>query len=123
MKLLLLITARLEKGVEVAEAWQKTGAPGLTIIPSHGLYRLQQDVRGGVVELPRMVVSMADAMIHVLRSREHSSETIISVVPDELVDPLIAAAESVLGDLKLPNNGVLFVLDVERALGVHQHGE
>jgi nitrogen regulatory protein PII len=121
MKLVILITARLEKGLEVAEAWQKVGAPGLTIIRTHGLHRLQEEVREGSVELPRMVTSMAMAMAHIIDNVSERGEMILSVVDDDLVDKLEQAATDILGNLTEPYTGVMFVLPIERAVGVVPH--
>lgn len=118
MKLVILITTQIEHGLEVAQAWQDAGAPGVTILRTYGLYTLQQQVQGGNVELPRIVVSMTTAMAHIIDSVEERGELILSVVDDSLVDTLITAANTVLGDLTGPGNGVLFVLPVDRAVGV-----
>lgn len=122
MKLVILITSLAEHGLEIAEAWQRIGAPGITILRTHGFYTLQKQVHEGKVELPRMVVSMAAAMAFVLDQMEEKGQMFISVVEDDLVDGLIDEAQKILGDLTEPNNGVMFVLPVERALGVIQHG-
>jgi nitrogen regulatory protein PII len=118
MKLVILITAENEYSLEVGQAWQRAGAGGVTIIRSHGLYTLQRQLENGQLELPRMVVSMATAMAHVLDMTEEKGHLLMSVVDDALVDPLIEAASGVLGDLTQPDNGVLFVLPVERAVGI-----
>ncbi|MCB9458269.1 MAG: hypothetical protein H6670_01375 [Anaerolineaceae bacterium] len=121
MKLVILITGEVEHGLAIAEAWQKAGAPGVTILRTHGLYSLQQEVHKGNVELPRMVASMAAAMAHVIDHMEEKGHLLISVVEDDMVDTLIDEATNILGDLTLPNNGVLFVLPVDRAVGVVRH--
>jgi nitrogen regulatory protein PII len=123
MKLVILITAKTEKGLEVAEAWQEAGAPGITILRSYGLYTLQERVRRGDVELPRMVMSMASAMAAVLENVEQTTSLMLSVVPHEMVDVLIEATSRVLGDLLSPDSGVIFVLDIERAIGVRDHSK
>jgi hypothetical protein len=46
-----------------------------------------------------------------------------SAVEDDLVDALITAANSVLGDLNEPNSGILFVLPIERTVGVRRHDD
>lgn len=122
MKLVLLITPQIDKGLDVAQAWQEAGAPGVTIIRSHGLHTLQKELQSGSVELPRMVVSMGAAMAAIIDNMEERGEMIISIVEDELVDPVIAAANEVLGDLTSPNAGVLVTLPIERAVGVRHHG-
>jgi hypothetical protein len=121
MKLVVLVTAHMEDGMTVGQAWQDGGAPGVTILRSHGLYRLREEVERGDIELPRMVVSMAAAMAHILENMDYNTVTLISLVDDALVDTLISITNSVLGDLTQPNHGVLFVLDVERAIGVRDH--
>jgi nitrogen regulatory protein PII len=121
MKLVVLITTRVEAGLNVAQAWQGAGAPGVTVIRAHGLHTLQQELRSGSVELPRMVVSMGAAMAAIIDNMEERAEVILSLVEDASVDPLIAAANQALGDLTEPNHGILFVLPVERAIGVRRH--
>ena len=123
MKLVLLITAQVEQGLSVAQAWQDAGAPGVTIIRSHGFRTLQEKVKAGTIELPRVVTSMAAAMAHVLTNLEEPGEILLSVVPRDMVDKLEEAASSVLGDLTEPYNGIMIVLDVERAIGVRHHTE
>lgn len=114
-KLVVLITSHVEKGLEVAEAWQAAGAPGVTLIDSHGLHRLQEKSRD--LELP-VFVSMAS----VLRQLETTSQVILSVVEDQEVERLIQAASDVLGDLYQPDTGLVFVMDVERVIGLRYHG-
>jgi nitrogen regulatory protein PII len=121
MKLVVLITTRVEAGLDIAQTWQEAGAPGVTIIRAHGLHTLQQELRSGSVELPRMVVSMGAAMAAIIDNMEERAEVILSLVEDTSVDPLIAAANQALGNLTEPNHGILFVVPVERAIGVRRH--
>ena len=121
MKVVILITTRIEDGLDIAQAWQAAGSPGVTIIRSHGLHALQRQLKSGEVELPRMVVSMGAAMAAIIDTMEERGEVIFSIVEDELVDPLITATNETLGDLTEPNHGILFVLPVDRAIGVRHH--
>jgi hypothetical protein len=66
---------------------------------------------------------MAAAMAHVLTSVEEPGEMLLSVVDSDMVDKLEAAATSVLGDLTEPYNGIMIVLDIEKAIGVRHHTE
>lgn len=118
MKLVILITSLTEKGLMVAEAWQKVGAPGVTIVRSYGLHSLQRKLQKGQVELPRMVLSMASAMAKIIDNMEEHSELILSLVEEDMVDKLIEASQSVLGSLMEPENGILFTLDIDRAIGL-----
>lgn len=115
-KLVVLITSQIEDSHAVGEAWQKAGAPGVTIVESHGLRRLQRASQSS--ELLPGLVSMAQ----ILRAAETSSLMILCAVDDSaLVDRLVEATEAILGDLKLPGNGILLVLDLERAIGIVHH--
>ena len=121
MKLVVLITAKVEDGLGIAQAWQEAGAPGVTIIRSHGLHSLQHEMRSGSVELPRMVVSMGAALAATLESMEERTMILLSVVEDHQAEALSTAATEVLGDLSQPNHGVLFVMPLDYAIGVHRH--
>jgi hypothetical protein len=110
-KLVILITAQIENGVAVAEAWEKAGASGVTMFDSYGLHHLRE--RSGSLELP-LFVSMASVM----RQIEQTNITLLSVVDDDVVDSLIRAASSVLGEISEPHTGVAFVLDVDRIVGI-----
>jgi nitrogen regulatory protein PII len=122
VKLVILITAEVEKGLDIAQAWQEAGAPGVTILRTHGLYTIQRQAEHGEVELPRMIGSMTSALASIIDQVEERGELIMSLVEPALVDVLIAAASGILGDLNQPNHGILFVIDVERAIGVRRHG-
>jgi len=88
--MVLVITTKIERGLEVAEAWEELGAPGVTLIESHGLHRLRE--RTKTLEI-NLIVSLASVM----RQIEETNQIIFSVVEDDLVDPLIDAAGDVLG--------------------------
>jgi len=117
-KLVVLITGRVEDGHRVGEAWRDAGAPGVTFIESYGLRSLQEASRAMEV-LPGLV-----SMFEVLRQQEETSLIVLSVTDDDsIVDTLIQAVETILGDLMLPQNGIAFVLDVARTMGVRDHGK
>ena len=114
-KLVVLITPMVDRSHDVGDQWQQAGAPGVTFIESYGLHRLQEARKGAEV-LPGFM-----SMVEILRSRDEHSVIIFSVVPDDvLVDQLIAAAESIIGPISDPDNGILFVIDVEHALGLRR---
>ena len=123
MKLVILITPQIEKGIAVAQAWQETGAAGVTIIRSHGLQTLKDSVKSGALELPLAMSSMVAAMSHVLTKTEEQGEILLSVVENDMVDALQQATSNILGDMSEPYSGIMIVLDVERAIGIHKHTE
>ena len=116
-KFVVLITARIEDGHEIGNAWRRVGAPGVTIVEGYGLHRLQESAKSREL-LPGMM-----SMLEILRQGEQTSLIIFTVVADDsIVDNLIAAAEKILGPLTEPDNGVLFTLNADRVVGVRDHG-
>jgi hypothetical protein len=109
-KLVVLITTHVEKTLAIAEAWQKAGAPGVTLVPSHGFRTLQARTRK--LELPHFV-----NMATILKQVEDTTQMLLSVVDDHLVDALVQATHSALPEPLTPKTGVGFVIDVDRMFG------
>lgn len=117
-KLVILITSRIEEGHQIGEAWQQAGAPGVTFIESYGIRRMQEASKSGEL-LPGMM-----SLFEILRQQEETSLVVLSVVDnDDTVNHLIDATRDVLGDLLSPHTGLVFVIDVERAIGVRDHSK
>ena len=117
-KLVVLITPQLEEGYEIAEAWQENGAPGVTLIDGYGLFRLQEATRKSEV-LPGML-----SMLEIVRSRQDNNIILLCIVDDPaMADTLIGIADSKLGGLPEPHNGIAFVVDVEKVVGLRHVGE
>jgi hypothetical protein len=110
-KLVALVTTRVEKTLAIAEAWQKAGAPGVTLIPSHGFRSLQERTRK--LELPHFV-----NLATILKQVDVTTQMIFSVVDDHLVEALARATRSVLREPLTPETGVGFVIDVDRTFGL-----
>jgi hypothetical protein len=110
-KLVVLVTTRVEKTLAIAQAWQKAGAPGVTLVPSHGFRTLQERTRK--LELPHFV-NLATILKHV----DDTTQMLFSVVDDHLVDALVQATRSVLPDPLTPRTGIGFVIDVDRVFGM-----
>ena len=122
MKLIILITSKIENGLEVANRWQDAGAPGVTIIKSVGLYSLQEKIKQGSVEVPLHIASsMASMMAYMLGEMEHTNHVLLSVVPKDMIPELLDQARNVMGDLLKPDNGVAFVVPLDEAIGVRLH--
>jgi hypothetical protein len=115
-KLVVLITARDDVAQQVGESWQEAGAPGVTIIEGHGLQRISEKSRMGEV-LPGMM-SLTD----ILRANSPSSFILMTLLEnDQIIDRLLSSTQAILGDLHSPENGIFFVIDVERAVGIRYH--
>lgn len=113
-KMIFLVTTKIERGMAVAEAWEAAGSPGVTLIESHGLRRLQEQSR-------QLEINLFVSMTSLLRQIEATNQIIFTVVDDDLVDTMIDTACDVLGgDLDQDNTGVAFVLPVERVIGMRR---
>jgi len=98
---------------EVTNVWNETGVSGITILPSTGLKRLQESL------LFRDDVPLIPTLDNLLEHKQTLNRTLLTVVPSEqMVDKVVAATESVIGDLNLPNTGILVVIPIARAYGL-----
>lgn len=100
---------------EVLTAWEEAGVSGVTILPSTGLARLREKstLRD---DLP-LIPSLEDITEHV----ENLNRTIFTVVDnEEMVDKVVEATQNIVGDLNLPNTGILVVIPVLRAYGLNR---
>ena len=62
------------------------------------------------------------SLTDILRSNAPSSFILLSLIEnDQLVDALLSQTQAILGDLQSPQNGIFFVIDVERAVGIRYH--
>jgi len=114
-KLVVLIITETEKALDIAEQWQSQGgATGVTIIDSHGIGSLMKASKS--LELP-LFVSMAS----VLHQIQEANQLIFSVVEDDKVDTLVEIAQLSVGELIEPNKGIMFVVPVERVIGLKPH--
>ena len=88
-KLVVLITTHVEKTLAIAEAWQKAGAPGVTLVPSHGFRTLKE--RSRKLELPHFV-----NLATILKQVDDTTQMLLSVVDDNLVEALAQATRFAL---------------------------
>lgn len=115
-KLVVLITARDDVAQQVGESWREAGAPGVTIVEGHGLQRISERSRSGEILVGMM------SLAEILRANMPSSFILVALLEnDQLIDNLLSSTQEILGDLHSPQNGIFFVLDVERAVGIHYH--
>lgn len=111
--MVLLIIDDLNICPSVLDAWDAAKVPGITILESTGMGRIRKDsIRDDIPMMP--------SLSELFRPREQQHRTIFCVVEgEEMVDRLVKITQEILGDLDNPNTGVLFVLPVSRAIGLH----
>ncbi|MPM98842.1 hypothetical protein SDC9_146032 [bioreactor metagenome] len=100
---------------DVMTAWNETGISGITILPSTGLKRMQEFI--GLREDIPLIPSLEDLVSH----EEKLNRTLFTIVPnDEMVDKVLKATEEQIGDLDLPNTGILAVIPLARVYGLNR---
>ncbi|HXV98714.1 MAG TPA: hypothetical protein VEC93_09850 [Anaerolineae bacterium] len=114
-ELVVLVLNDADKTDEVLAAWLAVGVPGATILDSAGLgHRLGKS--GFRDDLP-LFPSLED----ILGAREEQHRTLFAIVPDEFdLEALVTATEKITRPLDEPDTGILFVVPVTRAWGLHR---
>jgi hypothetical protein len=114
MFLILLVLQDTAKLEDVLTAWENAGVKGITILRSLGLahahrHALREDIP--------LIPSLDDFL-----SRDEDFNRTLFTVTDseELIDRVIEVTEAITGDLDSPNSGLLVVLPVARARGLHR---
>jgi hypothetical protein len=97
---------------DVLEAWNDVGVRGITIFESTGVHRVRS--RASTQDAPFML-----GFSRLLRTDQVGHNTLFAVVPDmAVVEQVVQATETVVGDLSQPNTGVLFAVPVTAAWGL-----
>ena len=114
MFLVLLILDNPDKCYQVLDAWEEAGASGVTILRSTGLGRVRTRV-GLKDDMPLM-----PSLEEFFRHDEAQHRTLMSVIKERaVVDKVVKATQSVVGDLNQARTGVLVVLPVVEAYGMY----
>jgi len=103
---------------EILNAWDEAGVSGITILPSTGLARFR--ARGAWRDDLPLIPSLEDFHEHI----EKLNRTLMTIVKDEeMVDKVVAATQAVIGDLNMPNTGILAVIPLTRIYGINRREE
>lgn len=103
---------------EVLEAWDNAGVSGVTIFPSTGLRRLQS------LDVLREDIPLIPSLEDLMQQEERLNRTLFTIVNgDEMVEKVVNATQSVIGDLNNPNTGILTVLPVVKVFGLNRKSE
>lgn len=107
MKLLVFILNKEEFLEEALEAFLELNIKGATIIDSIGM--------GSI--LSRDIPIFA-GFKNLLQGSRTANKTILTVIPDELVQPAVQAVEQIIGSLEEPGNGLIFTINVDQIYGL-----
>ena len=92
---------------EILSGFLELGVTGATVINSEGMGHL----------LSHDIPIFAGLQTLISGSRPQN-RTIFSVVPEALVDPVVALLQEACGNLTSPATGIVFVLPVDRVVGL-----
>ena len=112
LQLVVMVINDINQLEPLVDAWNAAGAPGITVLHSTGVARLKGALQRDDVPL---FPKLSDLFEH----DDLHHRTIFTVAEgDELIDKLIVAAQSIVGDFDAANTGILFTLPVGRMLGL-----
>ena len=113
MFMILFVLHDPSKFQEVLSAWNEAGVSGITILPSTGQKRLQDKFAF------RDDIPLMPTLDDLLQHEEILNQTLLTIVPsEEMVDKIVAVTQALIGDLNLPNTGILAVIPVLRVYGL-----
>jgi len=115
MYMILFVLHDPDRFKEVINSWDAAGVSGVTILPSTGLKRLQEN------SFFRDDMPLIPSLESLLEHEEVLNRTLFTIIPtEEMVDKVVAATESVVGDLNKPNTGILAVIPLARVYGLER---
>ena len=106
-RLLVAVINDPEKLDEILSGFLELGVTGATVVSSEGMGRL----------LSHDIPIFAGLQTLISGSRPQN-RMIFSVVPDLLVDPVVELLQEICGNLASPATGIVFVLPVDRVVGL-----
>ena len=110
--LIVFVLNDIEQCSDVLDAWEVAGLRGITILESSGLGRARKAATRDDIPL---MPSLSD----LFKSTETRHRTLITVVEDQrIVDAVVEATQSVVGDLEQEDTGFLFVVPVSQVYGM-----
>ena len=110
-QLLIVILDDLACMPDLLQAWQAIGVPGTTILESVGAYRVS-------TWLSRVGLGALDGLFE---AKEVRRRTLLAAIEDDdLLAQAVAEAERVVGGFDRPDSGLLLVLPVAQARGLHK---
>ncbi len=109
MKLLFFVLNKEERLEEILEAFLELGVPGATIIDSVGM--------GAILTHD---IPIFAGFKNLMEGSRPANKTILTLIDDAMVDPVIQTIEQIVGSLDEPGNGILFTIPVEHVKGLRE---
>jgi hypothetical protein len=116
MYFILFVLNNVEMLDVILEAWETSGASGITILPSIGYAKIK-DKRSLQEDFP-LIPGLED----ILETGQNQNRTLFTIVSsEEIKNKIVASTQEITGDLNNPYTGVLAVLPVSQALGLERY--
>lgn len=109
MKLMVLILNRTDCLGGLLEGFSVAGIGGATVIDSEGLAQTLKKLDSSV---------LTETLRELLGSSQTDNKTVISVIRDEQLDTARRVIYVTVGNLALPNTGILFTVPIDFAEGL-----
>ena len=111
MKLMVIILNKTESLEYLLEGLSAAGIGGATIIESSGL----------AMTLSKLGSSFISSSLRALFSENEDNKTILSVIKNDQLDLARRVIYNTVGDLSMPNTGVLFTVPIDFAEGIKKN--
>lgn len=119
MFLVLFVLNDPDKVEAVLDAWDQAGVGGVTVLASTGLARVQNRRKALREDIP--LIPRLEDFLHISENLNRTLFTIVDT--QDMVDRVIAATETVTGDLDLPDSGILAVMPVTQVRGLYRRSK
>lgn len=113
MHMLMFVSTDPQQASDVLDVWTNAGVDGVTIFESAGMHQLSQGIRDDV--------GLFFSLQSLLRDQEVHHRTLMSAVPDEVMERVVVATTAFVGDWSKPDVGILLVWPLSHAYGLDKH--
>jgi hypothetical protein len=115
MSIILFVLHDSEKLRDVLDAWEEAGISGATVLFNTGIGRIREN------QALRDDLPMLPTVEDFLPVPEHLGRTLFTITDDEsLVPKIVQATERVVGDLNVPNRGIMAILPTTGIYGLRK---
>ena len=117
MKLLILVLSKTEKLDELLTEFANRNISGATVLDSMGMARLLSH-KHDEDEIP-----FIGSLRVFLNPEREKSNVIFTAIQDEQLTEVVSIIESVIGDLSVPDTGVVFSVPIDYTKGLCKIGK
>lgn len=107
MKVFFLILNKEEFLEEILEVFLELNIPGATVIDSVGM--------GAILAKD---IPIFAGFRNVFQGSRSGNKTIVTLLSEDMVEPLVTAIEQVIGPLSAPGNGLAFTVTADSTFGL-----